>query len=113
MYCTAILRDLALSADNRDKDNFEKVSRRQQKLPSMHIIIQSLFRWERKLPMSKSPLESTWLYHEIGRCYLELNRYSQAKDYGEQSFTAAAEAEDQMWQLQASVLIAQAEGEIL
>ena len=70
----------------------------------------SAYRWERKLPMSKSPLESTWLYHEIGRCYLELNKFSEAKNYGEQSDTAALEAEDQMWQLQASVLIAQAEG---
>ena len=60
--------------------------------------------------MSKSPLESTWLYHEIGRCYLELNKFSQAKNYGEQSYTAAVEAEDNMWQLQASVLIAQTEG---
>lgn len=60
--------------------------------------------------MSKSPLESTWLYHEIGRCYLELGEYAEAKKYGEQSETAAVEAEDQMWQLQASVLTAQAEG---
>lgn len=60
--------------------------------------------------MTKSPLESTWLYHEIGRCYLELNKYTQAKNYGDQSYTAAVEAEDLMWQLQASVLIAQAEG---
>lgn len=60
--------------------------------------------------MSKSPLESTWLYHETGRCYLELGEYTEAKKYGEQSETAAVEAEDQMWQLQASVLTAQAEG---
>lgn len=60
--------------------------------------------------MSKSPLESTWLYHEIGRCYLELGEFAEAKKYGEQSETAALEAEDQMWQLQASVLTAQAEG---
>ncbi|XP_060563429.1 outer dynein arm-docking complex subunit 4-like isoform X2 [Ruditapes philippinarum] len=65
--------------------------------------------WERKLPMSKSPLESTWLYHEIGRCYLELDKYTEAKSNGEQSETAALEAEDQMWQLQALVLTAQAE----
>lgn len=68
------------------------------------------FRWERKLPMSKSPLESTWLFHEIGRCYLELDKYSEAKDNGEQSETAALDAEDKMWQLQALVLTAQAEG---
>ncbi|KAJ8307020.1 hypothetical protein KUTeg_015104 [Tegillarca granosa] len=65
--------------------------------------------WEKKLPMSKSPLESTWLYHEIGRCYLELSKYETAKDYGEKSQNAAEEAEDLMWQLQATVLVAQSE----
>lgn len=28
--------------------------------------------WEEKLPLAKTPLEQTWLYHEIGRCHLEL-----------------------------------------
>lgn len=60
--------------------------------------------------MSKSPLESTWLYHEIGRCYLELDKFAEAKTNGEQSENAAIEAGDQMWQLQALVLTAQAEG---
>ena len=27
--------------------------------------------------------ESTWLFHEIGRCYLELKEYEEAKVYGE------------------------------
>ncbi|XP_033733348.1 tetratricopeptide repeat protein 25-like [Pecten maximus] len=65
--------------------------------------------WEQKLPMSKSALESTWLYHEIGRCYLELNKFDKARNYGEKSLTAAEEADDPMWQLQATVLIAQSE----
>ncbi|KAL4228994.1 Tetratricopeptide repeat protein 25 [Mactra antiquata] len=65
--------------------------------------------WERKLPMSKSPLESTWLYHEIGRCYLELEQHEEAKTNGQQSESAAIEADDQMWHLQALVLTAQAE----
>lgn len=71
------------------------------------------FRWERKLPMSKSPLESTWLYHEIGRCYLELDQFEEAKSNGQQSETAAIEADDQMWHLQALVLTAQAEGKVI
>ena len=66
--------------------------------------------WATKLPMSKSPLESTWLYHEIGRCNLELGSYKEAKDFGEKSSAAANEADDKMWQLNATVLIAQAEG---
>ncbi|XP_041371990.1 outer dynein arm-docking complex subunit 4-like [Gigantopelta aegis] len=65
--------------------------------------------WERKLPMSKTALECTWLYHEIGRCHLELHHYDTAKQFGEKSLTAAEEANDTVWQLQASVLIAQSE----
>ena len=55
-------------------------------------------------------MESTWLYHEIGRCYLELGKYSEARDYGEKSLAAANEADDDGWQLHASVLVAQSEG---
>lgn len=65
--------------------------------------------WQEKIPSSKSPLESTWLYHEIGRCYLELGKYSDARDYGEKSLAAAREADDDGWQLHASVLVAQSE----
>ena len=41
---------------------------------------------------------------------MEKERFKKAKDYGEQSLEAADEAEDRVWQLNASVLIAQAEG---
>ena len=60
--------------------------------------------------MSKSALESTWLYHEIGRCHLEMGKHEQAKEFGEKSLKAAEEADDDVWQLNASVLIAQSEG---
>ncbi|XP_062614019.1 outer dynein arm-docking complex subunit 4-like isoform X5 [Saccostrea cucullata] len=65
--------------------------------------------WQEKLPMSKSPLESTWLYHEIGRCYLELQKCQDSRDFGEKAIQAAKEAEDDGWQLHASVLVAQSE----
>jgi len=65
--------------------------------------------WDEKLPMSQSPLETTWLCHEIGRCHLEMARSQQAFEYGEKSLTAAKEADDQLWQLNASVLIAQSQ----
>ncbi|WAR06265.1 TTC25-like protein [Mya arenaria] len=68
--------------------------------------------WERKLPMSKSPLENTWLFHEIGRCHLEIGNFSEAKNYGVQSETAAVDAGDTMWHLQASVLTGQAEEDL-
>ena len=79
--------------------------------PTSSVSLCWFYRWQEKIPMSKSPLESTWLYHEIGRCYLELNKYSDARDYGEKSLQAAKEAQDHGWQLHACVLVAQSEGE--
>ena len=62
------------------------------------------------MPTAKSALENTWLYHEIGRCHLEMNHAAEAKEYGEKSLEAATEADDELWQLNASVLIAQSNG---
>ena len=76
----------------------------------MCVLCSNIFSWKKKLPKSKSPLESTWLYHEIGRCHLELGEYQEAKDYGEKSVVAAKEADDPGWQLHACVLVAQSEG---
>ncbi|XP_063954060.1 outer dynein arm-docking complex subunit 4-like isoform X4 [Lytechinus pictus] len=65
--------------------------------------------WTEKLPLVKSALEGTWLYHEIGRCHLELGDFQEARDCGQKSLQAAQEAGDDVWQLNASVLIAQSE----
>ena len=67
--------------------------------------------WQKKLPLLTTPEESTWLYHELGRCHLELEDFAGARDLGEKSLVAAREAQDNMWQLNASVLVAQAESE--
>ena len=61
--------------------------------------------------MCTSDLELTWLYHEIGRCHLELGRIDQALMLGEMSLAAAEEIDDIVWKLQASVLTAQAHRE--
>lgn len=68
--------------------------------------------FQKKLPLLKTPEETTWLYHELGRCQLELNEHQAARELGEKSLTAAREAQDHMWQLNASVLIAQAESKL-
>ena len=65
--------------------------------------------WSEKIPMSKSPLESAWLFHEIGRCHLELGQYVDAKDNGRKALEAAKEGDDKTWKLHASVLVAQSE----
>ncbi|KAK9396852.1 tetratricopeptide repeat protein 25 [Crotalus adamanteus] len=65
--------------------------------------------WEEKIPLMKSNLEKTWLFHEIGRCYLELNKAAEARDYGEKSLQCAEEEGDIEWQLNGGVLVAQAQ----
>ncbi len=67
------------------------------------------FRWSEKISLSKSALESTWLFHEIGRCHLELENFKESRSFGERSIVAAQEAQDDMWLLNATVLVAQAE----
>ncbi|KAM9391555.1 outer dynein arm-docking complex subunit 4 [Pholidichthys leucotaenia] len=65
--------------------------------------------WEKKIPLVCSSLEKTWLFHEIGCCYLELSRHNEARDYGIRSATAAEEIGDDKWQINANVLVAQSE----
>ncbi|NWX16188.1 TTC25 protein, partial [Aegotheles bennettii] len=70
---------------------------------------QAIDNWEEKIPMAKSSLEKTWLFHEIGRCYLELNKAELAENYGQLSLQSADEEGDVEWQLHAIVLVAQAQ----
>ncbi|KFV94089.1 Tetratricopeptide repeat protein 25, partial [Eurypyga helias] len=65
--------------------------------------------WEEKIPMAKSSPEKAWLFHEIGRCYLELNKAEAAQHYGQKSLQSADEGGDVERQLHAAVLVAQAQ----
>uniref|UniRef100_A0A8C9Y6K1 Outer dynein arm-docking complex subunit 4 n=1 Tax=Sander lucioperca TaxID=283035 RepID=A0A8C9Y6K1_SANLU len=51
--------------------------------------------WEKKIPLVRGGLEKTWLFHEIGWCYLELNRHEEARDCGVRSVAAADEIADE------------------
>lgn len=72
---------------------------------------QAIDSWMEKLPLSKTPLETTWLHHEIGRCYLEQKNYQNALECGQRSLKSAQEAQEKVWELNATVLIAQSQGE--
>ncbi|XP_038560615.1 tetratricopeptide repeat protein 25 [Micropterus salmoides] len=65
--------------------------------------------WEKKIPLVCGGLEKTWLFHEIGWCYLELNRHEEARDYGIRSVAAADDIADEKWQINANVLVAQSD----
>ncbi|NXT71672.1 TTC25 protein, partial [Chaetops frenatus] len=70
---------------------------------------QAINSWEEKIPLAQSSLEKAWLFHEIGRCYLELDKAEVAQDYGQKSLQSADEEGDVKWQLHATVLVAQAQ----
>ncbi|KAL4834354.1 hypothetical protein H8958_001472 [Nasalis larvatus] len=90
-------------AKSRALDNIGRVFARGGKFQ------QAIDTWEEKIPLAKTTLEKTWLFHEIGRCYLELDQAWQAQNYGEKSQQCAEEEGDIEWQLNASVLVAQAQ----
>ncbi|XP_040353487.1 outer dynein arm-docking complex subunit 4 [Herpailurus yagouaroundi] len=90
-------------AKSRALDNIGRVFARVGKFQ------QAIDMWEEKIPLAKTTLEKTWLFHEIGHCYLELDQAWQAQHYGEKSQQCAEEEGDIEWQLNASVLVAQAQ----
>ncbi|XP_074417633.1 outer dynein arm-docking complex subunit 4 [Larus michahellis] len=90
-------------AVSRALDNIGRVYARMGKFQ------QAVDTWEEKIPMAKSSLEKTWLFHEIGQCYLELNKAEAAQNYGQKSLQSADEGGDVEWQLHATVLVAQAQ----
>ena len=63
-----------------------------------------------KIALSKSDLEKTRLYHEMGKAHMEMQNYNHAKSYGLKSLAAANKAKDESWKLQATLLISQAQG---
>lgn len=76
---------------------------------SAFLLVIIWFSWEKKIPLVRGDLEKTWLFHEIGWCYLELGRYEDARDYGARSAAAASQTADKKWQINANVLAAQSE----
>ncbi|NXC86952.1 TTC25 protein, partial [Cercotrichas coryphoeus] len=90
-------------AESRALDNIGHVYARIGKFQ------QAISTWEEKIPLAQSSLEKAWLFHEIGRCYLELDKAEEAQKYGQKSLQSADEEGDVEWQLHATVLVAQAQ----
>jgi len=76
-------------------------------------VVGLVYSWNVRLPVTKTPLERTWLYHEMGRCHFELGNYERARELGERSYQEATSARDKEFLLSSSVLVAQALGEFL
>lgn len=65
--------------------------------------------WSKKIPLVTDGEEKAWLFHELGRCYLELGGNEEARKFGVRSLAAADEISDEKWKIMAIVLISQAE----
>lgn len=114
--------DAALEAHQKDLDmsteidNKEGISRSYENIGRVYArngkYSQAIAVWEKKLPLAQTDMEKAWLYHEIGRCELELGKYEVSKDYGKRSLKCAENIDDEVWQLNATVLIAQSEVKI-
>ncbi|XP_028841969.1 tetratricopeptide repeat protein 25-like isoform X1 [Denticeps clupeoides] len=65
--------------------------------------------WETSVPLTEGGLDKAWLFHEIGWCHLELRQHAEAWDYSRRLLTASQEICDELWQLNAYVLMGQAE----
>ncbi|XP_065888975.1 outer dynein arm-docking complex subunit 4-like [Dysidea avara] len=104
-------KDYQLSTNN--KLSREALSRALDNLGRVYSIKgdhkKAIEHWKLKLPMVESAEESTWLFHEIGRCHLELGNFEEAEEYGEKSLGSAEQAQDTQWQLNATVLKAQSQ----
>lgn len=64
--------------------------------------------WKQKIPLCKEKIEETWLYHEIGRAYMETGFYEQAIEYGKKAIKCASKCYNLEWKLNCTALVAQA-----
>ncbi|KAK7940117.1 hypothetical protein WMY93_003443 [Mugilogobius chulae] len=58
---------------------------------------------EKRIPLVCDAVERTWMFYELGRWHLELNRFKEAQKYGLRSVTTAEDTEDVQWQMNANV----------
>ncbi|XP_048416836.2 outer dynein arm-docking complex subunit 4 isoform X4 [Stegostoma tigrinum] len=94
-------------------DNLEAKSRALDNIGRVYARIgefsKAVEAWTEKEPLTKTHLERTWLFHEIGRCHLELGNNVEARDYGLKALASAQKTGDEEWKMNANVLVAQAE----
>ncbi|XP_072343730.1 outer dynein arm-docking complex subunit 4 isoform X44 [Scyliorhinus torazame] len=97
----------------RKHDNLEAKSRALDNIGRVYARIgefaKAVEAWSEKEPLTKTHLERTWLFHEIGRCHLELGNNVEARDYGLKALASAQKTGDEEWKMNANVLVAQAE----
>ncbi|XP_060070135.1 outer dynein arm-docking complex subunit 4-like [Ylistrum balloti] len=99
-------RDLEIGEKSNDS---EAISRALGNLGRIYVFQskhqKALDVFSRKIQLCTTRVESAWLYHEIGNCFLVLGQYEYAREAARRSVEAAEEALDWNYQLQSSVLL--------
>ncbi|VDI18654.1 Hypothetical predicted protein [Mytilus galloprovincialis] len=103
-------RDLQIGEES---DDTEMISRALGNLGRVYVSQgkhqNALELFSRKVPYCATRLETAWLYHEIGNCFLILQQFEFAREAARRSLEAAEEAVEWSYQLQSSVLLGVAE----
>ena len=97
-----LIKETCYHLEERNKISSEKPQRHCRFLTSFMF---NFPRFARKVPMCKTRQETSWLYHEIGNCFLVLQQYDYAAEAARRSLEAAEEALDWNYQLQSGVLL--------
>ncbi|XP_046573347.1 LOW QUALITY PROTEIN: outer dynein arm-docking complex subunit 4-like [Haliotis rubra] len=91
----------------------DAIPNKMEVMANLHSYIGNAFldmgQYEKALHHHSIDLVKGHMQHMRLSCHLELDAYADAKNYGEKSLAASEDAQDTVWQLQASVLIAQAQ----
>ena len=87
---------------DRARCNLGRVYARMQEYPK------AIEFWEER-GEGPDELENAWLFHEIGRCYMEIQDYTSALDKGKEAKGYADSARDTEWIFNTAVLMAQAQ----
>lgn len=65
--------------------------------------------WEKLIPITENSEKKAWLFHEIGRCYFEMEKYDCSYKYGADSGFWAEKCSSSKWICSAKVLQGQCE----
>jgi hypothetical protein len=69
--------------------------------------------WETRITFTKTPLERAYLFHEIALCYVAMNKYDMGKYYGTQCLDEATKINDDIWAMNARIMLGQIERKFL
>jgi len=108
--CVAFQQELALAVEHRMLDvKIRAMNHVGKANASKGAFADAGEIWDNLLSITKKTSERAYLFHEIGRCYLETNKPDICKFYGNQCLEEALKIDDHTWAMNAHILLGQCE----